>query len=94
MQLPGTVKREVVLPLLKDDEKERQQRRLSSITSSKERLKSKGLHGWLRRDSTHPSPLLSQIRFVELKVVPEQPFLRIRRTSLTHGAVMLYEGEM
>jgi hypothetical protein len=31
---------------------------------------------------------------LECKVVPEQPLLRIRRTSLTHGAVMLYNGEM
>jgi hypothetical protein len=38
-------------------------------------------------------PAPSQLQFVELKVVPEQPLLRIRRTSLTHGAVMLYEGE-
>jgi trafficking protein particle complex subunit 9 len=32
-------------------------------------------------------------RFVECKAVPEQPLLRIRRTSLTHGAVMMYDGE-
>ena len=31
--------------------------------------------------------------FYEVKVVPAQPFLRIRRTSLTNGAVMLYDGE-
>jgi trafficking protein particle complex subunit 9 len=33
------------------------------------------------------------VRFIECRVVPELPFLRIRRTSLTHGAVMLYDGE-
>lgn len=33
------------------------------------------------------------MRFLECKVVPEQPLLRVRRTSLTHGAVMLYDGE-
>ncbi|TDL27497.1 hypothetical protein BD410DRAFT_762504 [Rickenella mellea] len=35
----------------------------------------------------------STVRFMELKVVPEQPMLRIRRTSITHGALMLYNGE-
>lgn len=33
------------------------------------------------------------MRFLECKVIPEQPLLRVRRTSLTHGAVMLYDGE-
>lgn len=33
------------------------------------------------------------MKFLECKVVPEQPLLRVRRTSLTHGAVMLYDGE-
>ena len=32
-------------------------------------------------------------QFLQLKVIPIQPLLRIRRTSLTHGAVMLYSGE-
>jgi trafficking protein particle complex subunit 9 len=33
------------------------------------------------------------VRFIECRVVPELPLLRIRRTSLTHGAVMMYSGE-
>lgn len=98
MQLPGTAKREAILPLLKEDEKVKQLRRLSAVTDSKERQKHKGLDAWLRREHRssliHQSlPAPSQLQFVELKVVPEQPLLRIRRTSLTHGAVMLYEGE-
>lgn len=31
--------------------------------------------------------------FLRCEVVPEQPLLRIRGTSLTHGAMMLYDGE-
>ena len=41
------------------------------------------------KDSTKVTP-----RYLEVRVVPEQPSLRIRRTSLTNGAVMLYDGEM
>ena len=32
-------------------------------------------------------------KFLECTVVPEQPLLRIRWSSLIHGAVMLYNGE-
>ena len=38
-----------------------------------------------------PSKL--KTRFLECLVVPEQPLLRLRWTSLTHAAVMLYNGE-
>lgn len=38
-----------------------------------------------------PSKLKTQ--FLECVVVPEQPLLRLRWTSLTHAAVMLYNGE-
>ncbi|KAI7903009.1 TRAPP II complex [Cokeromyces recurvatus] len=33
-------------------------------------------------------------KFYELTVIDEQPLLKIKSTSLLHGAVMLYEGEM
>ncbi|EAU88629.2 hypothetical protein CC1G_12021 [Coprinopsis cinerea okayama7 len=36
---------------------------------------------------------ISTFKFLECKVVPEQPLLRIRRTTITHGALMLYDGE-
>lgn len=32
-------------------------------------------------------------KYLECTVVPEQPLLRIRWGSPTHGAVMLYNGE-
>jgi trafficking protein particle complex subunit 9 len=41
-------------------------------------------------DTLNTKPL----RFLHCNVVGEQPLLRIRRTSLTHAAVMLYDGEM
>ena len=31
--------------------------------------------------------------FLGCEVVPEQPLVRIRGSSLTHGAIMLYDGE-
>lgn len=34
------------------------------------------------------------IKFYELNVIDDQPLLKIKSTSLMHGAVMLYEGEV
>lgn len=35
----------------------------------------------------------STVKFYELDVIDDQPLLKIKRTSMMHGAVMLYEGE-
>lgn len=32
-------------------------------------------------------------RFLQYQVVPEQPLLRVRRSSIAHGSLMLYDGE-
>lgn len=99
LQLPGTAKREAILPLLNQADKVKHLRRLSVASSTNERIKRNGLNAWLRifhdPSASRPSdaPALPELSFAELRVVPEQPHLRIRRTSLTHGAVMLYEGE-
>ncbi|KAH9856984.1 TRAPP II complex [Lenzites betulinus] len=104
VQAPGGVSREFVLPLSTDEEEERRSGRRSAIECEAGRSKHAGLDSrpWeklSKRASTQPATTSSTtakkvIRFLECKVVPEQPLLRIRRTSLTHGAVMLYNGEM
>ncbi|KAI0636866.1 TRAPP II complex [Trametes polyzona] len=107
VQAPGGVSREFVLPLSTDEEEERRSRRRSAIECETGRSKHAGLDSrpWeklSKRGSTQVGTSTTSssaaakktIRFLECKVVPEQPLLRIRRTSLTHGAVMLYNGEM
>ncbi|KDR81631.1 hypothetical protein GALMADRAFT_239700 [Galerina marginata CBS 339.88] len=100
VQAPGGVIREYILPLYTSEEEERLARKRRAINSENGRSKYSGLdrHSWTKarkHDSTQsvegsggPS-----FRFLECKVVPEQPLLRIRRTSVTHGALMLYDGE-
>jgi hypothetical protein len=39
------------------------------------------------------TPKREPSRFLECRVVEEQPLLRVRRSSVTHGALMLYNGE-
>ncbi|KAI6022691.1 TRAPP II complex [Pisolithus marmoratus] len=48
--------------------------------------------GEKRLSATVP-PSKSKPRYLECVVVPQQPILRVRWTSLIHGALMLYDGE-
>lgn len=101
VQAPGGTPREFALPLSTDEEEESSARKRSAIECEIDRSKYSGLDS---RPWAKSSKRLSSVsaRFqpktshalLECKVVPEQPLLRIRRTTLTHGAVMLYNGEM
>ena len=99
VQAPGGAPREFLLPASTEEEETKRSRRRSAIECEAGRSKRTGLESrpWEKR-MTRSSIATStrggvQSRFVECKVVPEQPLLRIRRTSLTHGALMLYNGE-
>ncbi|PCH38067.1 hypothetical protein WOLCODRAFT_114758 [Wolfiporia cocos MD-104 SS10] len=101
VQAPGGIPREYVVPLSTDEEEDKRVRRRSAADPESGRSKRTGLDSrpW-KRDSKRlsnqnaaSSTSTSTVRYLECKVVPEQPLLRIRRTSLTHGAVMLYDGE-
>lgn len=100
VQAPGGALREYVLPLYTTEEEERLARKKRAINSENGRSKYSGVqrypwskaHQQANRKSTE-SPNESRFHFLECKVVPEQPLLRIRRTSVTHGALMLYDGE-
>ncbi|KAF9264661.1 hypothetical protein L218DRAFT_861806 [Marasmius fiardii PR-910] len=101
VQTPGSTAKEISLPLATVDEEERSSRDRSSLQSESDRFKYSGLEAlpWekaIKRQSKQLSQRASErsIRYLECKVVPEQPLLRIRRTSVTHGALMLYDGEM
>lgn len=105
VQTVGCEIREFLLPLSTEEEESKIEKRRSIKEAELDRFKLTGLDARpMEKEKKHlgltsaaaasgPSkrPLLT--RFVECKVVPEQPLLRIRRTSLTHGAVMMYNGE-
>lgn len=97
-QAPGGVAQEFVLPLSTDEEEQKQLRRRSTRECEVGRSKYSGLESrpWskeVKRSSQVVQSTQKSVRYLQCKVVPEQPLLRIRRTSLTHGAVMLYNGE-
>ncbi|KAF8964707.1 TRAPP II complex [Flammula alnicola] len=100
VQAPGGQVREYILPLYTNEEEERLSRKRRAITSENGRSKYTGLdrYPWNRsrkRTSTSASETSGgpSFRYLECKVVPDQPLLRIRRSSVTHGALMLYDGE-
>ncbi|KAF7304920.1 hypothetical protein MKEN_01206300 [Mycena kentingensis (nom. inval.)] len=100
VQAPGGQKREFTLSVPTNEEEERISRKRAALECEVGRSKYPGLEcfPWEKANkrtskqlsSSHKTPL----RFLEFSVVPEQPLLRIRRTSVTHGAVMMYNGEM
>lgn len=87
-----------MLPVWDADEEEKQ-RKAALLDTSRERIKLSGLDAV--PDATPgatavPSDELleSDLKFLECTVVPEMPLLWMRSTSLTHGALMLYDGEL
>jgi len=97
VEAPGGTRREFTLPLLTDDEEERLYKKRSCLIGELGRTKYSGLEWFLRQGSSGSTDLAigpkKDFRYLECKVIPQQPLLRIRRTSVTHGAIMLYNGE-
>lgn len=91
--------REFILPMNTEQEMERITKKRNALACEFERYKYWGLESfpWQkagRRESKQMAiPSISSFKFLQCKVVPEQPLLRIRRTTVTHGALMLYDGE-
>ncbi|BGP40785.1 hypothetical protein JCM10449v2_004750 [Rhodotorula kratochvilovae] len=98
IRLAGCVSREFVLPMWDADEEVKQQK-AALLDTSRERVKRTGLDAVAQAApaaTAVPSdkPLDGDAKFLECTVVPEMPLLWMRSTSLTHGALMLYDGEI
>ncbi|CAE6441631.1 unnamed protein product [Rhizoctonia solani] len=94
VQLPNSTPKEFTLPLASEDQEASIEKRRSKRMDEMVRVKASGLDA--RRQSTlisEPSVQERKEEFLECRVVPQLPLLRVRRTSLTHGALMLYAGE-
>ena len=106
VQVLGSIEpKEFLLPLSTEEIEAKQEKQRSMRVAEIERTKWAGLEARPTKEkerrrlsalpgvSEKPEKPQKVMRFLECKVVPEQPLLRVRRTSLTHGAVMLYDGE-
>jgi len=95
MQTVASAPREYILPQATDEEEDKFQRNKSLLLSEADRSKYSGsekLEPGKRRSQIAPTKSIP--KYLRCKVIPEQPLLRIRRTSVTRGALMLYDGEM
>ncbi|KAI0031712.1 TRAPP II complex [Vararia minispora EC-137] len=94
VQAPGGAPREFLLPLASAEEDERAARRRSAVQCEMGRVKFSGLERKRRSVGASGEGKGGRVRrFLECKVVPVQPAVRIRWSSLAHGALMLYDGE-
>ncbi|GAA5826496.1 hypothetical protein JCM11251_002398 [Rhodosporidiobolus azoricus] len=98
IRLAGCTVREFVLPMW-DAAEEAKQQKAALLDTSRERIKATGLdaaptskHGVVSVATDKTIEAL--VKFLECVIVPEQPLLWMRSTSLTHGALMLYDGEI
>ena len=99
LQLPGTKLHESLVPIFTEEEEQNRILRATAEINEANRTKYTFLSERLeKRDSMgassgRNSKSILPPKYLTLKVIPEQPSMSIRRTSLTNGAVMLYEGE-
>lgn len=61
------------------------------LNTTRDRIKNSGLEAFSKHGVEES--VEAGLKFLECTVVPELPLLWMRSTSLTHGAVMLYDGE-
>lgn len=82
---------EFLLPLLNDTDRQKRDKRKSRLTADLSKAKKQGMEA---RWSMQSIPSDESVeKWMECKVVEEQPLVWIKKTSLTHGTVMLYNGE-
>ncbi|KAF8522281.1 TRAPP II complex [Hysterangium stoloniferum] len=103
VQAHGGMPREFVFPLTTEEANISLAKRKSAWQAEVDRIKETGLDArpWIRNKRlslakpkiSKTSKGVAQMSFIQCTVVPQQPLMRIRRTSLTHGAVMMYDGE-
>ncbi|KAH7103873.1 TRAPP II complex [Auriculariales sp. MPI-PUGE-AT-0066] len=94
-RVPGSIRKEFLLPFLTQEEEDKRAKRHSMAILELGRCKRMGLHARGVRssgDSSAPS-LPAPSRFLECRIVPAPPLVKIRRTSLTRNALTLYSGE-
>lgn len=104
-QLSGGISTEFLLPIQSADEEAKAERRRSAMNLESGRVKYAGLEARdiVRRQKAaekrlsgppaKAKPPTGEPKFLTCKIVEEQPLLRVRKTNLVHGALMLFEGE-
>ncbi|EJU05644.1 hypothetical protein DACRYDRAFT_113706 [Dacryopinax primogenitus] len=101
VQVNGCLPRTFLFPLQTKEDELRLEKRQLALELDYETIKDGGLDARAlpfvienkRRSILLPTEVDESRKYLEWNVLPEQPMMRVKRTSLTHGALMLYEGE-
>lgn len=85
---------EILLPIIDDKEQVKRDKRRSRLSMDVGKVKRSGTEARhsLQLDS-RSSAEHDEGKWLECVVIEEQPLVWIKKTSLTHGTVMLYHGE-
>lgn len=85
---------EILLPVIDDKEKVKRDKRQSRLSMDVGKTKRSGIEA---RHSMQLDPNISKEedegKWLECAVIEKQPLVWIKKSSLTHGTVMLYHGE-
>jgi hypothetical protein len=91
LRLPDGSHTEILLPVIDEGEKVKRDKRKSRMSMEISKTKRSGV------DARHPIPDAERMeeegKWLECMVIEEQPLVWIKKSSLTHGTVMLYHGE-
>ncbi len=100
LQLLGGASKEILVPLLDDNGVRVSVPGVSNPDNDPDRVKYTGLENNLlispREEIAYKPKRVSQARvprFLQVHVIPEQPMLRLQRSSVVHGSLMLFSGE-
>ncbi|KAM0789161.1 hypothetical protein ACM66B_000010 [Microbotryomycetes sp. NB124-2] len=93
IQLAGCPAREFLLPVW-SEEADTKRQRVEILDTQRERVKKHGLTAFAHSNvNEEDGDAGGETKYLECAVVPEMPLMWMRSTSLTHGALMLYDGE-
>lgn len=86
---------EVLLPVVDDSDKRKHDKRRSRLSIEIGKVKHSGIDARLSMQGVNPDrvEMEPEGKWLECVIIEEQPLVWIKKTSLTHGTVMLYHGE-
>ncbi|OCF43922.1 hypothetical protein I317_02192 [Kwoniella heveanensis CBS 569] len=89
---------EILIPIMDVSEKQKRDKRKSRIQTDLGKVKRQGLDARFAilekvKENDGEAEVFEGAKWIECKVVDELPLAWIKRTTLTHGTVMLYHGE-
>ena len=90
LRLPDGSRTEILLPVVDEGEKVKRDKRKSRMSMEISKTKRTGVDARHRLPSEEEE---QEGKWLECVVIDPQPLVWIKKSSLTHGTVMLYHGE-